>query len=859
MRLYGALQELTSLVIRLASGKTVKIQSAEQTAAGETQITIPDVVDGADELVLKDTAVTMTNKTLTSPVVTNIDIQSSFRIKLPTAEPAVAEVGKLYYHSGRLKISNSAVSATAHDKVVTEVSTDTLQNKSINATANTITEIDPAASFRTVLANADKVVKYDASGIPSVSKIVNANVDAAAGIDGSKLADGSIPAAKLSNLSSADLAGKVSDETGSGSLVFANSPTLTTPSIAQINTPSQSLAVSGTGALTLPAGNNTTQRPGTPANGMIRYNSTDNTFEGYSNGAWAGIGGGGTTDKVSQASHGFVVGDVLYLNGSVYAKAIATAANTAEVVGVVSRVIDASTFEMTLSGEISGLTGLTAGEVYFLSASTAGLLTLTEPSVVGQVSIPVGVASSASTLYVAPKRGVVVGAANARTTISVANNAATNVVDVTNYNSLKLEGELNVTRSSGGNHRAYYTVEAAKNGAGVWQVSASYTGDDVLYTTLPSWDVAANNLQVTMPLVTNFSSASLTYALNAPAVGATLPLSIDSTALNIVDSAPLSYRNRIINGNFDIWQRGTSQTSTGYGSDDRWKNEHNGSTKTHSQQAFTLGQTAVPGNPKYFSRTAVTSVAGASNFVSKAQVIESVQTFAGETITLSFWAKADASKNVAVEFVQYFGSGGSPSASVTGITTTVALTSSWSKQTITVTLPSISGKTLGSNNDDGLVIYFWLDAGSSFNARTNSLGQQSGTFDIAQVQLEVGSKASAFERRPYGMELQLCQRYYQRGFNGRVANGAFSTTGVLFWLPYIVTMRTAATPSLIAGASLTAAIDKTGINSITPNSVTGGSTSINGGYINFACPAASFTAYQPCGLNTDIIEVSAEL
>jgi hypothetical protein len=149
--------------------------------------------------------------------------------------------------------------------------------------------------------------------------------------------------------------------------------TLTTPSIAQINTPAQSLAISGTGALTLPAGNNSAQRPGTPANGMIRYNSTDNTFEGYSNGAWAGIGGGGTTDKVTQASHGFVLGDVLYLNGSTYAKAIASAANTAEVVGVVSRVIDASTFEMTLSGEISGLSGLTPGEVYFLSAATAGL------------------------------------------------------------------------------------------------------------------------------------------------------------------------------------------------------------------------------------------------------------------------------------------------------------------------------------------------------------------------------------------------------------------------------------------------------------------------------------------------------
>jgi len=126
---------------------------------------------------------------------------------------------------------------------------------------------------------------------------------------------------------------------------------------------------------------------------------------------------------------------------------------------------------------------------------------------------------------------LVVGAANARTTITITNSAATSVVDVTNYNSLKLEGELNVNRSSGGNQRAYYTVEAAKNGAGTWQVSAGYTGDDILYTTLPTWDVSGSYLQVTMPTVTNFSSASLTYSLNAPAVGASLPLQINGSSV----------------------------------------------------------------------------------------------------------------------------------------------------------------------------------------------------------------------------------------------------------------------------------------------------------------------------------------
>jgi hypothetical protein len=224
------------------------------------------------------------------------------------------------------------------------------------------------------------------------------------------------------------------------------------------------------------------------------------------------------------------------------------------------------------------------------------------------------------------------------------------------------------------------------------------------------------------------------------------------------------FKNKIINGNFDIWERGTSQTTASYGSDDRWFNNHNGSTKTHSRQAFTLGQTAVPNNPHFFSRTVVTSVAGAGNSVTKAHRIEDVTLSSDKTMTLSFWAKADANKNIAVSFLQHFGTGGSPSAQVTGLgVTTFALTTNWQKFTTTVTFPSVSGKTLGTNNDDFYSFGFWFDAGSSNNSSTNSLGQQSGTFDIAQVQLEEGTIATPFEMRPQQVELALCQRYYQIG------------------------------------------------------------------------------------------------
>lgn len=233
-----------------------------------------------------------------------------------------------------------------------------------------------------------------------------------------------------------------------------------------------------------------------------------------------------------------------------------------------------------------------------------------------------------------------------------------------------------------------------------------------------------------------------------------------ATAINAVYFPPV-FRNLLINGDFSIWQRGTSQTSDAYASDDRWLNRNVGSTKTHSQQAFTLGQTAVPGEPRFFSRTVVASVAGAGNYALKLQRIEGVRTLAGRNARVSFWAKADAARPIAVDFMQIFGSGGS--AAVNGIgAQKFNLTTSWQKFAATVAIPSISGKTIGAAlGNDCLEIAFWFDAGSTLNARTASLGQQSGAFDLALVQVEEGSVDTAFEARPPGVELALCERYFQ--------------------------------------------------------------------------------------------------
>lgn len=124
--------------------------------------------------------------------------------------------------------------------------------------------------------------------------------------------------------------------------------------------------------------------------------------------------GSGTsfTVAVSQASHGFSVGNLVYLNGSTYTKAIATSAAAAEVVGIVSAVANTNNFTLQFGGRVTGLSGLTAGTVYFLSPSSAGDATSTEPSTAGQVSKPVYLADSTTTaILTVESRGSIISTA----------------------------------------------------------------------------------------------------------------------------------------------------------------------------------------------------------------------------------------------------------------------------------------------------------------------------------------------------------------------------------------------------------------------------------------------------------------
>ena len=121
--------------------------------------------------------------------------------------------------------------------------------------------------------------------------------------------------------------------------------------------------------------------------------------------------------NVAQTSHGFSVGNAIYFNGTSYVLARADTASAAEAVGVVSTIVDANTFSYTTSGRITGLSGLTAGGVYFLSDITAGLLTLTQPTTSTSITKPMLIALSTTIGLLVNYRGVVVGSSGGSSAI----------------------------------------------------------------------------------------------------------------------------------------------------------------------------------------------------------------------------------------------------------------------------------------------------------------------------------------------------------------------------------------------------------------------------------------------------------
>jgi hypothetical protein len=299
-------------------------------------------------------------------------------------------------------------------------------------------------------------------------------------------------------------------------------------------------------------------------------------------------------------------------------------------------------------------------------------------------------------------------------------------------------------------------------------------------------------------------------------------------------------KNRIINGDFQIWQRGTSTSLTNgvrsFGAD-RFQAQCNFSagTASVSQQSFTAGTAPVAGyEGTFFSRL----TCGSTSTYARPfhQAIEDVRTFAGQTVTVSFWAKASTTLSGNIYLIQEFGSGGS--AAVNYASSSISVTTAWTRFTFTQALNSISGKTIGT----GSSLIAMVEFGSGLN---------SATLDIWGVQVESGSVATAFQTATGTLqgETALCQRYYYRtNTNGSsyaimtTGGWANSTTSAKLLVAYPVQMRRTVT-SLESGGTLRVSDDSNNY-AITSVAMDGNNNTVNQAQVTFSV-SSGLTQFRP--------------
>ena len=303
-----------------------------------------------------------------------------------------------------------------------------------------------------------------------------------------------------------------------------------------------------------------------------------------------------------------------------------------------------------------------------------------------------------------------------------------------------------------------------------------------------------------------------TPTITSPTISTSASLPANTT-LNSLNLTPYTMKNRIINGGMVIDQRnaGASQTITGGASTlafncDRWQVRSQGANATVQQVAT---------NNTY--RMVFTGLASNTG-VAASQSIEAVNCadMAGQTVTLSLLAKSTSLTSLTLEAyyantTNTFGTWGSPTVTSIG-TQSVTISATESLVSYTFAVPAAA--------TTGLQIR--ITSGALAATQTLSIGN---------VQLEVGSYATPFEWRPYGTELQLCQRYYAKmsAFSGN----NYCAFGVGMWISsntpngfvkYPVSMRSA--PTISYGGTLAVSYGAGSLTNITSvNSVYAGTDS----------------------------------
>ena len=244
------------------------------------------------------------------------------------------------------------------------------------------------------------------------------------------------------------------------------------------------------------------------------------------------------------------------------------------------------------------------------------------------------------------------------------------------------------------------------------------------------------------------------------------------------NSFSLGMRNRIINGDMRIDQRNAgASVGTGSGNDvytlDRWQAVYGFGNKYTIQRSTTTASGFI--NSLLVTSSAATST-GAGDIYHIGQTIEGFNVAdlgwgaaGAKTITLSFWVRSSLTGTFGGALQNSANNRSYP------FTFTISVADTFEYKTVT-----IAGDTSGTwltDNGVGIKVRFNLGSGSTYSGTagawsssdfrnatgaTSVLATNGATFYITGVQLEVGSVATPFERRPYGTELMLCQRYFEK-------------------------------------------------------------------------------------------------
>lgn len=241
-----------------------------------------------------------------------------------------------------------------------------------------------------------------------------------------------------------------------------------------------------------------------------------------------------------------------------------------------------------------------------------------------------------------------------------------------------------------------------------------------------------------------------------------------------LSAAAYAQYNKLINGNFDVWTRGTSFTNptSGVYLADRWVAQFNfdGGTSpsiVHSRQLLTSGD--IPG-ASWFSRINTDGAGSAFGVNAEYPVRQKIENGtiylcgANKKVTVSFWARSSiANKKIGIRIIQRYGTGGSPSANELINGTNFTLTSTWTKYSYTFTTNTLVGKSFGTNNDDVLDVTFGYMWGSTFSSNFGATTQETfigaGNIDISQIQVNAGDQAIPFQPKDPEDETRKSLRY----------------------------------------------------------------------------------------------------